>query len=84
MHKGLAGVANLNMELQKELIHKGMKLSGEAKTLRTGDKVMQIRNNYDKDVYNGDIGTVMKIDRELQEMKIDYDGRVCYVRICGP
>jgi exodeoxyribonuclease V alpha subunit len=41
-----------------------------------GDKVLQTRNNYDKDVYNGDIGRIKTIDRELQEFKIDYDGKI--------
>ena len=41
-----------------------------------GDKVLQTRNNYDKDVYNGDIGRIRTIDKELQELKIDYDGKI--------
>jgi len=45
-------------------------------TFKTGDKVMQIRNNYDKDVYNGDIGRIIKIDREEQEVYINFDGKL--------
>ncbi len=75
MHRGVAGVANLNVELQKELNPSGSELTRGGKTLRVGDKVMQIRNNYDKDVYNGDIGTVVKIDNEVQEVSVDYDGK---------
>jgi exodeoxyribonuclease V alpha subunit len=43
--------------------------------IRVGDKVMQMRNNYDKDVFNGDIGRIMAIDKEVQEVIIDFDGR---------
>ena len=42
---------------------------------RLGDKVMQIQNNYDKDVYNGDIGFIHSIDVVEQTMTIDFDGR---------
>ncbi|MDA8324828.1 MAG: ATP-binding domain-containing protein [Nitrospiraceae bacterium] len=44
-------------------------------SLRVGDKVMQIRNNYDKEVFNGDIGRIVKIDREEQEVVVNYDGK---------
>ena len=76
MHRGTAGVANLNTELQKVLNPEGDEIVRGGKILRVGDKVMQIRNNYDKDVYNGDIGTVVKIDREVQEVSVDYDGKI--------
>ena len=61
MHRGTVGVASLNVELQKELNPKGTEIVRAGKTLRAGDKVMQIRNNYDKDVYNGDIGSITAI-----------------------
>ena len=76
MHRGVAGVTNLNLELQKVLNPRGDEITRGGKTLRVGDKVMQIRNNYDKDVYNGDIGTIVGIDREVQEVKVDYDGKI--------
>ncbi len=75
MHRGVVGASNLNAELQKHLNPSGDELVRGAKILRTGDKVMQIRNNYDKDVYNGDIGKVLSINREDQEVTVDYDGR---------
>ena len=75
MHRGTIGVANLNAELQKELNNKKEEIVRGGKVFKTGDKVLQIRNNYDKDVYNGDIGRVAGIDREVQEMTVDYDGR---------
>ena len=76
MHKGTAGAFNLNVELQKELNPSKDELSRAGKTLKTGDKVMQIRNNYDKDVYNGDIGRIVKIDREEQEVGVNFDGKI--------
>jgi exodeoxyribonuclease V alpha subunit len=76
MHRGVAGVANLNVELQKELNPGGNEIIRGGKILRVGDKVMQIRNNYDKDVFNGDIGTITGIDTELHEVRVDYDGKI--------
>jgi exodeoxyribonuclease V alpha subunit len=76
MHKGTVGVANLNTELQKALNPARDELLRGGKLFKAGDKVMQIRNNYDKDVYNGDIGRVAGIDNEMQELKVNYDGRL--------
>jgi exodeoxyribonuclease V alpha subunit len=75
MHKGTVGVANLNAMLQSELNPDGDELVRAGRVIRVGDKVMQTRNNYDKDVFNGDIGRIMVIDREVQEAVIDFDGR---------
>ncbi len=76
MHRGTVGVANLNVELQKALNPSKEELSRGGRLFKAGDKVMQIRNNYDKDVYNGDIGRVAVIDREMQDLKVSYDGRL--------
>jgi exodeoxyribonuclease V alpha subunit len=75
MHRGVVGAANLNAELQKQLNPSTDELVRGGKGLKVGDKVMQIRNNYDKEVFNGDIGRIIKIDREEQEVIVDYDGR---------
>ena len=75
MHRGTVGVANLNAELQRELNDRKEEVVRGGKVFKVGDKVLQIRNNYDKDVYNGDIGRVVNIDGEVQEMTVDYDGR---------
>jgi exodeoxyribonuclease V alpha subunit len=48
----------------------------DIKTFKLGDKVMQIINNYDKEVFNGDIGWVKRIDQEDKELTIDFDGRL--------
>jgi exodeoxyribonuclease V alpha subunit len=75
MHRGIIGAANLNAELQKHLNPSTDELIRGAKVFRKGDKVMQIRNNYDKDIYNGDIGRIVSIDREDQELAVEFDGR---------
>ncbi len=76
MHKGIIGVANLNIELQKRLNPGQPGITHGAWNFRIGDKVMQIVNNYDKDVFNGDIGWISKIDSEEREVVIDFDGRL--------
>ena len=76
MHKGIIGVANLNIELQKRLNPGQSGIIHGARNFRLGDKVMQIVNNYDKDVFNGDIGWISKIDPEEREVTIDFDGRL--------
>lgn len=76
MYRGAAGVDALNNLLQKELNPPGSKKSEArlfGRVLRVGDKVMQIRNNYDKETYNGDIGSVKKIDRINQTIKVSLD-----------
>ena len=75
MHKGVVGAANLNRELQSALNPGAPELDRSGTGFRTGDKVMQIRNNYTKDVYNGDIGQVMRIDTERRELTVDFEGR---------
>ncbi len=76
MHRGTVGALNLNAELQKHLNPSKDELLRGDRTFKTGDKVMQIRNNYDKDVYNGDIGRIKRIDREEQEVYVDFYGRL--------
>jgi exodeoxyribonuclease V alpha subunit len=75
MHRGPIGVANLNAELQKALNPGGSGLAHGGKLFKAGDKVMQISNNYDKDVFNGDLGWITRIDPEDHRMTIDFDGR---------
>ena len=76
MRRTVTGVDNLNLLLREALNPKGR---GRQETrmgafiLREGDKVMQIRNNYDKMVFNGDIGRVVKIDPEEQEVVVAFD-----------
>jgi exodeoxyribonuclease V alpha subunit len=75
MYKGLVGVDNLNTELQARLNpgREGLQLGG--REFRTRDKVMQVRNDYDKDVFNGDIGIVLHADKAKFRLSVDFDGR---------
>lgn len=76
MQRGVIGAASLNMELQKLLNPQGTVLRRGGTEYGAGDKIMQIRNNYDKDVYNGDIGTVQRIDPDDQLLYAEFDGRI--------
>lgn len=75
MHMGLLGAVNLNKELQQLLNPSSETLSRGSHIFRMGDRVMQIRNNYDLDVYNGDIGKIASIDQVERQVKVTYDGR---------
>jgi len=75
MHKGLLGAAALNAELQMLMNPVGPSVTRGARTFRLGDKVMQIRNNYDLDVYNGDIGRIASIDETERTVGAVFDGR---------
>ena len=76
MNRGGLGARSLNIDLQKAL-NPGGELSVErfGWTFAVGDKVMQVENDYDRDVYNGDLGVIRGIDPETSEMLIDFDGR---------
>ena len=79
MHRGLLGTINLNREMQSLLNPVGETLERSGSPLRLGDKVMQLRNNYDKGVFNGDLGRVASIDREEGSIQVDfYDKLVEY------
>ncbi|MCP4681741.1 MAG: ATP-dependent RecD-like DNA helicase [Desulfobacterales bacterium] len=75
MHKGTIGAANLNVELQKALNPGQGGLVRGNRSFRKNDKVMQIRNNYDKEVFNGDIGRIKSLDMEDQKVLISFDGQ---------
>lgn len=75
MHKGVVGAGNLNVELQSTLNPgQGGVMRGN-RNYRLNDKVMQIKNNYDKEVFNGDIGRITRIDQEARKVTISFDGR---------
>ena len=76
MHRGVAGASNLNKKLQSALNPGGKGMARGSTEFKVNDKVMQIKNNYDKDVFNGDMGRIMKILPELREVKILFDGRI--------
>ncbi len=75
MYRGAAGVSALNEALQKALNNTGRNAEKQigGRIFRVGDKVMQTRNNYDKDVFNGDIGRISAIDFEEQTFEIVFD-----------
>jgi exodeoxyribonuclease V alpha subunit len=75
MHRGTVGAENLNAELQKALNPREDELIRGNRSFRLNDKVMQVKNNYDKEVFNGDIGRIIRIDPENQEMTLSFDGR---------
>ena len=76
MHRGTVGVANLNAELQALLNPQGKAITRGGRLFRVNDKVMQIKNNYEKDVFNGDIGTLAAIDLEEQKVQVKFEGRM--------
>src|ERR1017187_180882 len=75
MHKGDLGAMNLNQMLQEALSAGGEQLQSGSRIFRTGDRVMQLRNNYDKDVFNGDVGRVARVAREAGELVVSFDER---------
>jgi len=74
MHKGVAGVANLNQHMQAALNPARQSLKTVSGEYRPGDKLIQLRNNYDKDLFNGDIGVVLSIDGVKGTLTADFDG----------
>ncbi|HEY3374373.1 MAG TPA: ATP-dependent RecD-like DNA helicase [Candidatus Aquicultor sp.] len=75
MHMGLVGTSNLNKELQELLNPRGESITRGNRVFRVGDRVMQIRNNYDIDVYNGDIGTIQAVDHVERLITVNFDDR---------
>ena len=73
MHRGVVGADNLNVQLQDVLNPATDRLIRGDRELRVNDKVMQVRNNYDKDVFNGDIGRVDRIDPADQEVVVRFE-----------
>lgn len=79
MHRGMLGTIQLNREMQNLLNPVGDSLQRGESLLRVKDKVMQLRNNYDKGIYNGDLGRITGIDRKEGKIQVDfYDKLVEY------
>lgn len=76
MKKGMIGIENLNHSLQQTLNPSKTPFFRGGRRFHVKDKVMQIRNNYDKNVYNGDVGFINSIDATEQTMGIEFDGRL--------
>lgn len=75
MQRGKLGARNINLVLQEQLNSEGEEVQKYGWTFRVNDKVMQIENNYDKEVFNGDIGKIINIDQESKSVKIRYENR---------
>jgi exodeoxyribonuclease V alpha subunit len=75
LRRNQLGSENLNTILQQTLNPGGIVIRRFGREYREGDRVLQIRNNYDKDVYNGDIGQIDVVDLDAQEVVVNYDGR---------
>ena len=76
MYRGDAGADALNADLQATLNPRGDELARAGRILRAGDKVLQVRNDYDLDVFNGDLGRVTAIDRANSVVRVRFDERV--------
>lgn len=77
MHRGIAGVRSLNEKLQAHLNplrYDKPEYRAGSRLLRVGDRVLQLRNNYDKNVFNGDIGRIEHIDLEEGELWVNFEG----------
>ena len=75
MHRGIVGAGNLNQKLQAALNPGEGGITRGDRIFRVADKVMQIRNNYEKEVFNGDIGRIASIAWDEREVLITFDGR---------
>jgi len=75
MHRGVVGAGNLNLALQSRLNQNTQGIERGNRTFRVGDKVMQIKNNYDKEVFNGDMGRIVRLESETREVIISFEGR---------
>jgi len=76
MHKGVLGVESLNRHLQQALNPSGRPFRRGSVEFRVGDKVMQTRNNYELEVFNGDIGTLLAVDERDGTFHVSFDERV--------
>lgn len=76
MHAGASGVHQLNEMLQLALNPHGEAIPFSPRPLHVGDRVIQIRNDYEKEVFNGEIGLIAEQDRDSEQVQIEFDGRV--------
>jgi exodeoxyribonuclease V alpha subunit len=75
MHKGEVGTIALNRLLQERLNPQGRELVRGQRAYRVGDRILQLRNNYDKEVFNGDLGRILGFDPEDETLVAEFDGR---------
>jgi len=75
MHRGEVGTSNLNQVLQKVLNPNPVIMTIQNNAFKFGDKVMHLKNNYQKEVFNGDIGTISFVNKKKEELTVNYYGR---------
>ncbi len=78
MRRNQLGADNLNVVLQAALNPTGPAVERFGRRYRVKDRVMQIRNNYDKDVFNGDVGRIARVEAEDQQVAVDFEGRTVF------
>ncbi len=76
IYRGESGIDNLNLIIQEKFNKKGLVFDSEKLKLKEGDKVMQLKNNYEKEVFNGEHGIVEKYNSETGELVVNYDGNL--------
>ena len=76
LHRGVGGIGNLNDQVRDALNPNGATYMLGSMLFREGDKVIQTRNNYDKDVFNGDLGIIKKVDSINGVLEIDFEGKL--------
>ena len=75
LHRGIGGIGNLNDQVRDSINPTGATHVMGSMLFREGDKVIQTRNNYDKDVFNGDLGVIQKVDSINGILEIEFEGR---------
>lgn len=76
MQRGVVGASNLNISLQAALNPSQLALNRGGYSFKLNDRVMQLRNNYDKEVFNGDLGYVSQVSMEDRTLQVDFDGKL--------
>lgn len=76
MQRGIVGASNLNISLQATLNPSQLALNRGGYSFKLNDRVMQLRNNYDKEVFNGDLGYVSQVNMEDRTLQVDFDGKL--------
>ena len=76
MQRGVVGASNLNLMLQNAINPTEILLRRSGLTYRQNDRVMQIKNNYDKEIFNGDIGNIQNVDLENRTLSVQFDDRL--------
>ena len=75
MHRGPAGTTALNQLLQAALNPEGPSIEHKAQIFRAGDKVLQLKNDYEREVYNGDLGSIARVSLDERRLTVRFDGR---------